>query len=857
MKPKETLKDWCLRHNAYLLLHFYEQGNNEEPPEKIGFSAGKKVDWACSVCGVSWTAAPNKVTKYRKLDCPYCNHRKPAPFYNLETEYPELAAQFDEKANGKLACQYLPTSHSRVQWKCDKNHKWSAVICERVGSAEYARKTNTPLCPYCSGKKASATCNLTTECRELLAEWDYEKNNGRKPEEFSVASNQKVHWKCLFNQAHRWEAKISNRTLLHRGCPACAKEFKISYPARTLFFYLQQAVSDCECEVPFQNKYKIDIVLPLSECKIAIEHDGFYFHDNPKSQKRAVKKYKILEAAGYKMLRIRDSKEVSEVFTEHEGAVVYPFEERYKYLDAMIFHVFHMLNLPLPDIDHWRDYYKINQLYFIERKKHTLAIEYPELAKEWSKNNPFGSDTVASKSARRVLWTCPYCNRDYPAIIANRVRNGSKCPYCGPTKTKVCEENSLARKFPEVSKEWHYALNAPLTPRDILPGADKRFFWRCAKGHVWEAPAYARTGPRKHGCPMCSHHSASEETCLQTLNPELSRFWHYEKNAPLTPEDVTAQSNKRLWWVCQKGHTWKQSVNVMSKLSPEKFCPFCSNRQVCKDNSLAFRNPKLVAEWDDEQNAPLTLEQVLFDSKKQVWWRRGELVWRDSVYNRNLKGQNMPPKTKKNVHQIYSLATVNPKLAAQWNAEKNGTLTPKDVSANSGKNIWWKCPQCENEWETTVAKRNGRGDGCPYCSRRRVSPEYCLATQNPALAAQWHPFKNGNLRAQDVLPVSAKKVWWKCPQCENEWKATISNRSKGRGCPKCAVQSQPLGSLAQERPQLLLEWDYKKNTVRPTDCPARSNKKYWWKCIVCGYEWEVSPDSRFYGSGCPSCVKKK
>ena len=41
MKPKMSFRDWCIQNHAYLLLHFYQEGNNPCAPEEIGFSAGK------------------------------------------------------------------------------------------------------------------------------------------------------------------------------------------------------------------------------------------------------------------------------------------------------------------------------------------------------------------------------------------------------------------------------------------------------------------------------------------------------------------------------------------------------------------------------------------------------------------------------------------------------------------------------------------------------------------------------------------------------------------------------------------------------------------------------------------------
>ena len=110
-------------------------------------------------------------------------------------------------------------------------------------------------------------------------------------------------------------------------------------------------------------------------------------------------------------------------------------------------------------------------------------------------------------------------------------------------------------------------------------------------------------------------------------------------------------------------------------------------------------------------------------------------------------------------------------------------MKPEQVSVNSGKKVWWKCPK-GHEWETSI-KHRSMGRGCPYCSGRyAIKGENDLQTINPSLASEWNFEKNNELSPSDVLPSSNKKVWWKCKN-NHEWQATISHRTNGTGCPIC------------------------------------------------------------------------
>lgn len=572
MKITSTLEFWCRQNNAELLLSHYIEGNNDLPPDQIGFSSSKLVNFRCPVCNLSWTRSLNKATRIPfNQSCPYCSHRKPSSFYNLASEYPDLMSQWDWELNSLAPESCLPTQKDRVYWQCDQGHQWNAVIRDRVKSADTARKSGTPLCPYCSGQKVSPTYNLITEYPDIARRWNYRLNQGLKPEDFSPVSGKKVWWTCDYNPTHQWQASIGNRTLLNRGCPFCAKEFKISYPARALFYYLQKVVPDCICEAPFQKKYKIDLLLPSKQ--IAIEHDGFYYHGNVDAQKRSHKKDLELWKAGYQVLRVSDSKDLQQAVLLQEHTILYRFNERCAYLDDMVKAVFQYLELPLTDINHKRDRLEIDTLYYHERKKHSLAAEHPELAKEWSSRNTDFPDTITSQSNRKILWICPNCKQEYTSTVVNRVRNHSGCPYCA--NLKVYEKNSLAALNPDIAAQWHPSLNGLLTPDDVVPGTPKKVHWICPKGHVWIASVSHRTRRNPTGCPICSHRLAEPGASLEALNPDLAKLWHPTKNLSLLPSQVTPGSSKSVWWKCRQGHEWQQQIKRMKKKTADQCCPYC------------------------------------------------------------------------------------------------------------------------------------------------------------------------------------------------------------------------------------------------------------------------------------------
>ena len=364
----------------------------------------------------------------------------------------------------------------------------------------------------------------------------------------------------------------------------------------------------------------------------------------------------------------------------------------------------------------------------------------------------------------------------------------------------------------------------------------------------WEAKVYARN--EYPGCPFLNGHSIwTGFNDLATINPELAAQWHPTKNGDLKPTQVTANSGLKVWW------------------------------------SLPYDIPL------DYPIEPLRGKHFKFE-------------WEASIDNRN-KHQSCPYLIGKAVWPGFNdLATINPKLAAQWHPTKNGDLKPTQVTANSGYKVWWllhydipndyfieslKGKHFDFEWESTIANRSS-GFECPFLSGRAIWPGFNdLATINPELAAQWHPTKNGNLRPTQVTANAKKKVWWflsydvpidypveylRGKHFDFEWKASIGNRNQGKGCPYLTGNAiwPGFNDLAATNPELAAQWHTTKNgDLKPAQATVSTDKKVWWLLSYdvpidypveylrgkhFDFEWKASINSRNRGTGCPYLAGK-
>jgi hypothetical protein len=123
---------------------------------------------------------------------------------------------------------------------------------------------------------------------------------------------------------------------------------------------------------------------------------------------------------------------------------------------------------------------------------------------------------------------------------------------------------------------------------------------------------------------------------------------------------------------------------------------------------------------------------------------------------------------------------------ASWDMAKNAPITAAMVSFASNEKFWWKCPK-GHSFETSPGTLGRSTYTCPYCTNRKIDEGNSLAALHPKIAQEWDHKKNGKLKASDVAPNYAKKVWWKCSSAGHSYDATPNKRvGLGSGCPFCA-----------------------------------------------------------------------
>jgi hypothetical protein len=134
---------------------------------------------------------------------------------NSVASVPELAAQWHPTNNGDLTPETVVASTTKkLWWTCaaGPDHEWQAS-----GDNRFRRKSG---CPFCDGKRASAT-NSLARFPDLVAEWHPTRNGDLTPAQVASGASKRFWWKCPKGPDHEWQAAPGVRSA-GRGCPFCS-----------------------------------------------------------------------------------------------------------------------------------------------------------------------------------------------------------------------------------------------------------------------------------------------------------------------------------------------------------------------------------------------------------------------------------------------------------------------------------------------------------------------------------------------------------------------------------------------------------------------------------------------------------
>ena len=488
-----------------------------------------------------------------------------------------------------------------------------------------------------------------------------------------------------------------------------------------------------------------------------------------------------------------------------------------------------------------------------------LESQYPELLREWDyeKNNIDPSE-IKYNSPKKVWWRCPL-GHSFDMSVINRTGNQKcGCPYCcTPAKRVLKGFNDLAFKCPDIAREWHPTKNGNLTPDKVLCGSAKKVWWLGPCGHEYKQGIANRVNGGN--CPYCSHQKLLKGfNDFETTNPELLAEWDYEKNEVL-PSEIGVGTHRKIWWICPFGHSY-QSYPSNRCGNKHSGCSVCDkeNHTSFPEQALYYYVKKYFPDAVNSDRNAVGMELDIFIPSLSIAIEYDGYRWHKSSKSEQRKNKLcndnniLLMRIREEGLDIYDDCY----CIVRENIRSNNSLTDviKKVLLDINNKI---------DFDIDVDRDAMLIYSSYIVTRKSQSLSYLF----PDISKEWHPTKNGLLTPEMVAPQTNKKVWWS-GKCGHEWQSTVTSRTHMKaGCPICSGKRVLSGfnDLKTVYPELCDSWDYMKNdkeNIFPDKVTIHSDKQVWWKCNICGNEWEQKVDvvvrskERCDSNGCPKCGMK-
>ena len=451
----------------------------------------------------------------------------------------------------------------------------------------------------------------------------------------------------------------------------------------------------------------------------------------------------------------------------------------------------------------------------------TMSEICPDIMDYWDEKNDIEPGKVPISSLKMIFTRCPSCGKLLHRRAVNTLkRDGergtfqvNKCQRCATTET--AKEKALKRSGPaikecqELEEWWDFEKNV-VDLFGITKGSKENVWLKCpACGHERATSLHGVLKVSQDGilrpvaCPECGYSSKGDpEDNLVNLCPEIKEWWDYDENAPFRPEQFTKGSQFRAHMNCPDcGMHLYTGIHSLVHTNGEGRVVI-SHKGRCRkfkamesDNNLVKRYPEVKEWWDYEENYPnlpneFTTQSPLFAYFKCPKCGTGRKRRISDAFS--LAEDGTPTlfrctfcEGKKPISDSNSLEALFPDLAKECIGSD-----PKQIFPNSSSRTMWKCSKCNETWFDLVVNRV-KGAGCPYCEGRRVLPgvNSFFAKYPDLVKEEWADIENMliGVDPDQILDNYSGDVWWECPICKKLYTMSVKKRllKKKRGHNPC------------------------------------------------------------------------
>lgn len=292
---------------------------------------------------------------------------------------------------------------------------------------------------------------------------------------------------------------------------------------------------------------------------------------------------------------------------------------------------------------------------------------------------------------------------------------------------------------------------------------------------------------------------------------EKSQYWNKEKNGDKNPSIICKSTSKKYWFDCSEcNHIFESKIIDITRLNNSTWCPFCSNNKLCNDANCKFCFEKSFAShlksqyWNKEKNGYATPRNIFKGTSKRYWLNcidcnhvfKGKIFsishensWCCFCANRKLCDDETCQLCFEKSFAYYERSKI-------WSS-KNGDVTPRQVFKGTQAKYWFKCHDCNHEFQSMPNDMIRTNNGCPFCTNCKLcTDETCKICFEKSFASHekslyWNKEKNVNINPRQIFKGTIKKYWFDCDNCKSTFKSKINHITFSKSwCPYCVNKTE-------------------------------------------------------------------
>lgn len=719
------------------------------------------------------------MTEFKRIK-PQLKNAKPGSVAAI-TACPEVLDWFDPEQNAEIDIASITAgSKTKIHFRCPKCGAPMYREMYRFLTKQPDGTYSVPVCQKCSPTVRRDRVWLPEAVPDIDKYWNYEKNDGHKPAEFSAVSSTKVWTNCPIcgtpvRRTVRYTWAPDEQGVGHViHCRTCGKRTEDNslmqlFPEITQYWDYSQNEHDpdyytissgqrvflhcpvctrvrqlhiCDAIVKEENGYRLSL---CSECAKKQELDIRRQQDS-----------NIAKACPDIDLYWDDRNELNPSdLTLHCLTRIYTHcPTCNKLLNRRAVNTFAENNDGTWRVLQCQKCAALDSArYKAISESGPLLLACPEIKEWWADTNDLSPDMVTHGSHYEAELICPACHAEMRRDIHSFVTMHSDgqlrpvaCPVCGYS-SKGNPEDNLVAECPNIIEWWDYDANAPFKPEQFTKGSQFMAHLKCPDcGLGLFSGIHSLLHTDEDGKLCISHEgrcrkyrAMSSDNNLVTCYPEVKDWWDYDRNAPYMPEEYTLFSPTRMHFTCPVCGTGTyrritDAFTVDENEVPTLFkCPYCAGvKPIPGVNSLAALYPELASECISVDDP----ERILPSATSRVEWRCSTCggKWFDLVINR-VNGAGCPYCDDRKALRGYNTLQVRyPDLIKTEWAELENILIgidPDNILDTNSEQAWWICTECGRRYMMSTKQRIlklKRGHKpCTFCNGRRPpSPRIIL-----------------------------------------------------------------------------------------------------------------------------------